>query len=78
MFCYCRGCPFLWMQEKGNAACGMLIVEIYFAKVGFMDSKWFNWNATGSYTPSLINFWGTLFGGLFTGCRKRKMLHVDS
>ena len=33
---------------KGNAACGLLIKC---AKTGFLDYKWSNPNAPGSYTP---------------------------
>ena len=67
------------MQEKGNGACGFIIMwesicmvslslnagigklEIYFPKIGFMDSKWSNLK----------------LGVLFSACRKREMLRVD-
>ena len=34
-------CPFLWMQEKGNAACGLLI------KWKFITQKSVSWIANG-------------------------------
>ena len=45
------GCPLLCMQEKGMLHVGYKKVEIYFSKIGFVDSKWSNLNAPGSYTP---------------------------
>ena len=51
-------------------------VEIYFAKIGFMDSKWFNLNAQG-YTPlAAIHFWAPLWVALSSACMKREMLFV--
>ena len=32
----------------------------------------------GGCTPGIIHFWGPLCGALFSGCRKREMLHVAS
>ena len=46
-----EGCPFLCMQEKGNAACSLLIKRKFLSKKSFIDSKWSNLNAPGSYTP---------------------------
>ena len=120
-------CPFLSMQEKGNAACGLLIkckfvlqklvswtangpirmpqgyillgvthfwgplwvplslhagkgkccmwpvnkVEIHFAKIGFVDCKWSNSNAPGSYTPWCHSLLGPLWGVPFL-CMQEK------
>ena len=37
-------------------------VEIYFAKIGFLDCKWFNLNAPGSYTPLSHSLFGPTEG----------------
>ena len=51
------GCPFLYMQEKGNAASGLLKERnIISQKIGFLDSKWSNLNAPGLYTLGVIHF----------------------
>ena len=36
------GCPFLCMQEKGNLHVVVVKVEIYLAKIGFVDCIWSN------------------------------------
>ena len=41
-------------------------VEIYFAKIGFLDCKWFNLNAPGSYTPCCHSLLGFTEGVLFS------------
>ena len=71
------GCPFHSMQEKGNAACGLLI------KWKFILQKQVSWTANGpirmpqGHTPlGVTHFWGPLWGALFSACRKREMLHV--
>ena len=71
------GCPFHSMQEKGNAACGLLI------KCKSVWQKWVSWIASGpswmlqGHIPlGAIHFWGTLWGVHFTVCRKREMLHL--
>ena len=46
-----KNAPFL---DAGKGNCCMWPVnqvEVYFAKIGFVDSKWSNLNAPGSYTP---------------------------
>ena len=47
-----RGVPFSLDEGKGKY-CMWLVnkVEIHFAKIGFVECKWFNLNAQGSYTP---------------------------
>ena len=45
------GVPF--SQHAGKGKCSMWPVkkvEIYFSEIGFVDSKWSNLNAPGSYT----------------------------
>ena len=37
-------------------------VEIHFAKIGFMDCKWSNLNAPGSYTPCCYSIFGYIVG----------------
>ena len=55
--------PFSMHAGIGSAAC-----EIHVAKIGFIDCKWYNVNAPGSYTP-----WShSLMGALFSVCRKRE------
>ena len=39
------GCPFLCMQGKRNATCGLLIKWKSIWKIGFVDCKWSNLNA---------------------------------
>ena len=68
-----EGCPLLCMQEKGLLHVACEKVEIYSSKIGFVDSKWSNLNTPGSYTP-----WCPLYVALFSGCRKREVLHVAS
>ena len=70
-------CPFHCMQEKGNAASGWLI------KWKFILKKWVSWTANdpirmvrGHIPLGVIHFWGQFWTALFTGCRKREMLHV--
>ena len=51
------------MQEKGNAACGLLKSgNLLFNLVGFVDSKLFNLNAPGSYIPWFHSLLGSSVG----------------
>ena len=52
-------------------------VEIILGKIGFVDSKWSNLIAQGSYNLWFHSLLGPLWGALFTTCREREMLHVD-
>ena len=47
IFGICYGVPFPLHAEKGYAACAVKEVEIHFAKIGFVDCKWSNLNASG-------------------------------
>ena len=48
---YIVGCLFHCYAGKGKCCMWPVHkVEIYFAKIGFVDSKWSNLNAPGSYT----------------------------
>ena len=65
------------MQEKGNAARGML------KEWKFSFQKYVSWAANGpirmpqGHIPlGAIHLWGPLSGALSTVCRKREMLHV--
>ena len=71
------GCPFHSMQEKGNAASGLWI------KWKFILQKQVSWTAKNpiwmpqGHTPlGVSHFLGTLWGVLFTVCRKRELLHL--
>ena len=56
LFCACRkGKCCMWHVNK---------VEIYFPKVGFMDSKWSNLNTLGSYTHWYHSLLGSSVGCL--------------
>ena len=56
------GCPFPCMQEKGMVHLAFEKVEIHFAKIGFVDCKWSNLNAPGSYTPWCHSLLGSTVG----------------
>ena len=71
--------PYPCMQEKENAACGLLI------KWKLILQKWVLWTQNGptrlpqGHAPlGVIHFWGGLWDALFSGCRKREMLHAAS
>ena len=62
--------------HAGKGRCCMWAVnkvEIYIAKIGFVDSKWSNVNASRLYTLGST----IVLSALISGCRKREMLHVD-
>ena len=51
--------------HAGKGKCCMWAVnkvEIHFAKIGFMDCKWSNLNAPGSYTPWCYSLLGYIVG----------------
>ena len=53
------GVPLSSAWRKMETACGMLKkVEILFAKIVFVDCKWSNLNAPGSYTPCCYSLLG--------------------
>ena len=45
---------FLCMQEKGNVACGLLKFMQIIPKIGFVDSKWSNFELPRSESGSLL------------------------
>ena len=53
----------MWLANK---------VEIYFAKIGFVDSRWSNLNAQGSYTPWCNPILGFTVGCPLVGCMQEK------
>ena len=55
-------CPFRCMQEKECCIWIVIKVKIYFQNMGFIDSKWSNLNAPGSYTPCCHSLLGSIVG----------------
>ena len=60
------GVPFDLQREMLHVACYKVV--IYFAKTGFVNCKWSNLNAPGSWP----------LGDLFFACRKIEMVHTAS
>ena len=60
------GVPFSLEAGKGKC-CIWLVnkVEIHFAKIGFLECKWFNLNGPGSDTPWCHSLLGPLWGAIF-------------
>ena len=52
----------MWPVNKG---------EIHFAKIGFVDSKWSNLNAPGSYTPWCHSLLGYIVGSPFHSMQEK-------
>ena len=52
-------------------------VEIHLCKTGFVDSKWSNLNAPGSYTPWCQSLLRSTVGCPFLCMQEREMLHVS-
>ena len=60
------------MQEQGR--CCMWLankVEIHFAKIGFVDLRWSNLNASGSYTLRCYPLMGYNRNCPFSACREK-------
>ena len=68
---YC-GVPFPLDAGKGKWCMWVVNkVEIYFSKIGFVDSKWSHLNVPGSYTPWCHSLLGSTVGCPFL-CMQEK------
>ena len=66
------GCPFPLHAGKGKCCMWPVNkVEIHFAKIDFLDSKWSNLNALGSSTPWCHSLLGLVWGVPFP-CMQEK------
>ena len=67
------GVPFSLDAGKGNCCMWPVNqVEIYFAKIGFVDSKWSNLNAPGPYTPWGHSLFMSPAGCPFLGMQEKR------
>ena len=71
------GCPFPSMQEREMLHLTCDKVEIHFSQIGFLDCKWSNLNAPGSYTPWCHSLLVSTVGCLFLCMQEKGMLHVS-
>ena len=72
------GMPFSLYAVKGKCCMWPVNkVEIYLWKMGFMDCKWSNLNAPGSYTPWCHSLLGSTVGCPFLCMLEKGMLHMS-